>query len=191
MSALCIAGKYPEKNSCIQKMGRCPCHAYWPAFTTQSLLNLNLKIRLDDIIYTKEGRPGILSVVDFNISHSHQLVVCAVSIFSKVGIDVEHHHQTSIDEYLSFFPLDIQDLITASNTPASLFYRYWKIWEAVLKADGGGLSAGEKVKLKNHKIATLNEKEWFYFQVNILPDYTCHVTAKYDNISIRANEVVI
>src|SRR5262245_13021698 len=44
-------------------------------------------LSLDNVMYSSTGRPYFNEKVDFSISHSGNIAVCAVSTGSKIGID--------------------------------------------------------------------------------------------------------
>ena len=52
---------------------------------------LAINYTLHDIKIGTKDRPFINEQIDFNISHSGDYVIVAISDFSKVGIDIEKH----------------------------------------------------------------------------------------------------
>jgi len=80
----------------------------------------------------------------FNISHTDNLIICAVMLNDDIGCDVENTQRTSdvlsIAKY-SFSEFEINDLVmqtTAQQT--SRFFDYWTLKESYIKAWGLGLS---------------------------------------------------
>ena len=92
------------------------------------------------------GRPHISgTAADFSISHSGSLVVAALAINSRIGVDVETFRPMDLDSirpYLSDAELEV--LAKAAN-PHREAVRCWVRREAILKADGRGLLAPEEV----------------------------------------------
>ncbi|MFE8644097.1 4'-phosphopantetheinyl transferase family protein [Sphingomonas sp. NCPPB 2930] len=87
------------------------------------------------------GRPG----PHFNLSHTDGLVACALCEGVPVGIDVERVHRPAPLEVASacFAPQEqawLSGLPDARRTRG--FYRLWTLKEAVVKAQGEGLSPG-------------------------------------------------
>lgn len=95
------------------------------------------------------GKPRVVAPkhaqgLQFNISHTNGLVVCAVSNGPEIGVDVEH---TGLS--LNLMPL-ARRVLAASEFRAfmqadaagqkSLFYTLWTLKEAYVKAHGGGFS---------------------------------------------------
>jgi 4'-phosphopantetheinyl transferase len=85
-----------------------------------------------------------LRALQFNISHSHELALCAVSARREVGIDLEYLRPLSEAEQLAkrFFSTVEHALIQAlpGEEQAYVFFRLWTAKEAYLKATGKGLS---------------------------------------------------
>lgn len=104
-----------------------------------------LHIKNTDIVFGKNqyGKPLLLnsSLIDFNISHSGNWVVCAVSD-GQVGIDVEVVRNTDFEIARRFFSPD--EYTALLNRPAderqTYFYKIWTIKESYIKAEGKGLS---------------------------------------------------
>lgn len=95
------------------------------------------------------GRPEILDrpsgVPDlrFNLSHTDGLIACAVTIGREVGIDVEHiGRRLTHDVAARFFaPREVADLHRLpAEDQAKVFFDYWTLKEAYIKARGFGLA---------------------------------------------------
>jgi len=87
----------------------------------------------------------------FNVSHSHEMALFAVSCDCAVGVDVEYL-QPSLDvEQLvesAFFPEEVAQIKSLPpDQKHSAFFGAWTLKEAYLKATGEGLSALDKVKV--------------------------------------------
>ncbi len=94
------------------------------------------------------GRPRISNAalaLSFNISHTDDLVVCAVTGPREIGVDVENilrRQPTTVDIARGFFsPSECDELFAHApeNRQARFFY-YWTLKEAYIKARGMGLS---------------------------------------------------
>lgn len=95
------------------------------------------------------GRPEILDrpqgVPDlrFNISHTHGLIACAVTIGREVGVDVEHVNRRLTHDVAGrfFASSEVSDLhrLPEADQPR-VFFDYWTLKEAYIKARGFGLS---------------------------------------------------
>ncbi len=80
----------------------------------------------------------------FNISHTRGLVVCALGRVHDLGVDVEHCSRATDLARLaqSFFaPPEAQDIAACSGeAQRQLFFQYWTLKEAYIKARGMGLA---------------------------------------------------
>jgi 4'-phosphopantetheinyl transferase len=95
------------------------------------------------------GRPEILDrppgVPDlrFNISHTDGLIACAITVSREVGVDVEHiGRRLTHDIAARFFaPSEVADLKSLPpDEQARMFFDYWTLKEAYIKARGMGLA---------------------------------------------------
>lgn len=81
---------------------------------------------------------------EFNLSHTHGLVACAVTRGREVGIDVEDLERMEINpdlprRYFSAAEVDALDKVPLPEH-RSRFFDYWTLKEAYIKARGMGLS---------------------------------------------------
>ncbi len=94
------------------------------------------------------GKPELVDPEDtglsFNLSHTAELVLCAVSSQGQVGVDVERH-----DRQLQFLPLARRffaeaEVAALEALPAAgqrrAFFQLWTLKEAYVKACGRGLT---------------------------------------------------
>jgi 4'-phosphopantetheinyl transferase len=95
------------------------------------------------------GRPEILNrparVPDlrFNISHTDGLIACAVTIGREVGVDVEHIGRRLMHDVAGrfFAPQEVDDLLRLpQDQQQKMFFDYWTLKEAYIKARGFGLA---------------------------------------------------
>ncbi|MCK4493622.1 MAG: 4'-phosphopantetheinyl transferase superfamily protein [Methylococcales bacterium] len=92
------------------------------------------------------GKPAIYPPKNlyFNLSHTENLIVCAVSRQKNIGVDVETiTHKSSIIEIAQrfFSPSETHALLRESNfMQKQHFFQYWTLKEAYIKAKGMGLS---------------------------------------------------
>jgi 4'-phosphopantetheinyl transferase len=94
------------------------------------------------------GKPETPAVggqsIFFNVGHSKDTILIALSRQGALGVDVEYFdRQTDIMEvaHANFMKEEINSLSSIADPKARirLFYRYWTRKEAVAKADGRGL----------------------------------------------------
>jgi 4'-phosphopantetheinyl transferase len=86
----------------------------------------------------------IPSPLQFNVSHSSGLAVCAVTVDHEIGVDVEdtEHRVAELELARQFFAPS--EAVALERLPAlsrrATFFRYWTLKEAYIKARGMGLS---------------------------------------------------
>lgn len=98
--------------------------------------------------YGQHGKPQIASMsckepLFFNLSHSHGLVLYAITRWGNIGIDVEFIRYDYPCEKIAkaFFSNSEYAIINALPTPIKhkTFFTYWTLKEAYIKAIGEGL----------------------------------------------------
>jgi 4'-phosphopantetheinyl transferase len=98
--------------------------------------------------YSDLGRPILAhdETIQFNISHSNDLIALAVTANAKVGIDVERveRHPDLLELAARIFSEhDLQAFqALPANEALAVFYRVWTRKEAYLKARGEGITEG-------------------------------------------------
>jgi len=99
------------------------------------------------IATTRRGKPYLESpfpTIRFNLSHTHDWALLAVSRHAEIGVDVEEH-RPSLDTKLLvqwLHPAEKQDLeVMSPDMRRIAFIRLWCRKEALLKAKGTGLRA--------------------------------------------------
>lgn len=90
-----------------------------------------------EVAYADDGKPYLRDgSLHFNLSHSGDFALIAVSPQAPVGVDIERHRERISWRAIAkrYFPEPV-------HTPEE-FYRLWVMKEAVLKAIGTGLRGG-------------------------------------------------
>lgn len=100
---------------------------------------LKLNYSLHDIKIGKKERPFINDIFDFNISHSGEYVICAITSNAKVGIDIEKHRNLKQDIASRYFNEEECAYIKASSDKVKSFFDFWSIKESAIKCDGRGV----------------------------------------------------
>mgnify|MGYP002777088025 CR=1 FL=1 len=116
--------------------------------------------------YAPRGKPRLADPTQpnlvFNVTHSHELWLCAIAWDCELGIDIEHQRaidqrQDIIQRY--FAPLE-QVPILAAPAPQQTaeFFRIWTLKEAICKATGEGIQAFGQTTLncQTHPIQVLH-----------------------------------
>ncbi|MDO7888079.1 4'-phosphopantetheinyl transferase family protein [Hymenobacter cheonanensis] len=132
---------------------------------------------LGKLQYTSYSRPYIDKDIDFNISHSGHYVTCALSDFSKVGIDIEHVSPIAIEDFKCYMLPDEWNKITGSTNKYYDFYTYWTQKESIVKADGRGLVIPlEEIIVRNNE-AKIANTTWYLKKLKLAEDYVVHLAS--------------
>lgn len=131
------------------------------------------------IKYTKYNKPYFDDdLIHFNISHSGEIVVCALSDDHEIGIDIE----IVTDIYLNDFKYQMTEMewnkIVLSSNKKDSFFGYWTQKEAVIKAHGHGLT----IPLKSFEISDnntkINDEKYYLKEIKIDKKYKCYISLK-------------
>jgi 4'-phosphopantetheinyl transferase len=95
---------------------------------------------LSHITYNTYGKPSLNDDIDFNISHSGEYILCAITKGMTLGLDIEQIRPVDLNDFSTVMtPQQWQD-ITMADDPIRKFFTYWVMKESVIKADSRGLS---------------------------------------------------
>ena len=137
-----------------------------------SLLNKSTLLK-NPLQYNDYKRPFLSNTLDFNISHSGNSVVCAITNSGKVGVDVQERNRV-IKGNKSMFLSDLEQEAAAYSTEWDLI-EAWCKKEAVSKAIGKGL------QLSFREINTLeypinkDTEDWYLSSIPITTEYVCYL----------------
>jgi 4'-phosphopantetheinyl transferase len=130
-------------------------------------------VSLDQYDYSATNQPILKgSDLKFSISHSGNIVVCAVAS-NAIGVDVERTKPVKLDLMKFYFNSESWfEIINAPDVYAE-FYRHWTMREAAIKAAGFGIDQMELSEMfpEDHTIQVRNE----IYYCRMLPvryDYT-------------------
>ena len=135
------------------------------------------------------GKPALAagcgaSTLSFNLSHSRDVALCAISRGSDVGVDVEHvSSDTDIDQIAECFfsPRELAIFrLLPSGEKQNAFFACWVRKEAYVKARGDGLaipldtftvsfSPGEPAALLDVAGYPEEPSEWCLWELDVAP----------------------
>lgn len=145
--------------------------------------------QLTDLNYTNYNRPYFSQYPDFNIAHSGEFVVCAISKTNKVGIDIEEVKPTVLNDFRYQFTGDEWTQISTSANMLHEFYTLWTQKEAIIKASGEGLSIPlKKIHIANGKAAWDNQ-ELYLYPLEISPSYRSHLATDTESPEIDLQQL--
>lgn len=140
-----------------------------------------------EFIYNEYGKPFLKnSNIQFNMSHSHNMVSYIVALNCKVGIDIELHENNLNVQALANLVLTSDEskclYSTKSQDKLRLFYTLWTKKEALVKAIGQGLSYPiNTIKvmeslIDKHILLTNRNNElrqkWYCYELEVPQDYS-------------------
>lgn len=155
----------------------------------KAITSLNIS---EDAICTIEWdqlkKPFIHAIypLQFNISHSGQCVVCALTT-GKVGVDIEKMDcHVDINDFADVFSNKELDSIDAFSSPYRQFYKLWTLKESVLKAKGTGfLTFPIEVQTLENPVQIDGER--FFTHHDFINDYSLSVATLFpvENIHLK------
>ncbi|NES76659.1 MULTISPECIES: 4'-phosphopantetheinyl transferase superfamily protein [Okeania] len=114
---------------------------------------LNIEPKKLQFTYSERGKPYLPDTsILFNLSHSQDLALYAITTVNLIGIDLEYIRPMNDAEALAkrFFTSQEYNLISQlpPQQQQEIFFKIWTCKEAYLKATGDGLAGGlEKVEV--------------------------------------------
>lgn len=100
------------------------------------------------IARTAHGKPFLLNAptpLYFNLSHTSNSAILAVTTYGEVGVDIEAIRQRDFLKIAErYFHADESQQLQSCNSTerATLFFKLWTLKEAFFKATGSGISTG-------------------------------------------------
>jgi len=117
----------------------------------RTVLSIYLERKPEDVrfCYNAYGKPLLIGSaydekISFNLSHSHDLALCAVTFHGRIGIDVELVRSDLDWRQIARGVFSDKEYATITSFPEEIqraaFFRQWTLKEAYIKARGEGLS---------------------------------------------------
>lgn len=133
----------------------------------------------------ENGKPFLLGgQKSFNLSHSHDICVCAVSDV-EIGCDVEKIAKANLKIGERFFSKTENAYLSSlsADKESQEFYRLWTLKESYVKAIGKGLflplNSFDVVDEKGQtKVITYNQKDYYFKSYRLDNDYKAAVCSQ-------------
>jgi 4'-phosphopantetheinyl transferase len=141
---------------------------------------------LSRLLFIGRKKPRWEGNSDFNLSHSEALLACALTNTGRVGIDVEFIRPLKDRERLLEQILSPGDALSPDMND-DLFFRYWTVKEAVIKAEGsGGVWDMPEVGLRGTQACYKNTL-WLLRPLELVPGYAaCLACDREQEIRVEA-----
>lgn len=130
---------------------------------------------LEMLKFDQYKRPWINSSVDFNITHSGDIIACAISRKSRVGIDVEQINTLDWENFEDALSDKEKMILNCSNEPITDFYTLWTRKEAVMKANGKGIYTPINELEASGYTVDCEGKTWSLRTLDFGVNYSCHL----------------
>lgn len=115
---------------------------------------LGMRPRDIPVSRTDTGKPIVAGGVHFNLSHSGDLIVLALSSQRDVGVDIERKrdipkaHAMAARWLTDRERVELERIIAGGAAMSEAFLRVWSLKEARIKALGVGISGAWRVRLE-------------------------------------------
>ena len=130
---------------------------------------------LDEMVFTKFGRPYFNRDLDFNISHSGNCIMVAITDNGRLGVDIEQLRELDISCFQDYFNREEWSKISTAQNRFKRFFETWTQKEALVKADGRGLSFPlQEVFIENNK-GKIGDHIWYLTPVILDEKYIAHL----------------
>jgi 4'-phosphopantetheinyl transferase len=125
----------------------------------------------------------------FSLSHSHDMALCGVSWNRQIGVDVEFVRpvlslESIVQRYFSKPELESM-LNTSPEDRNMLFFQYWTMKEAYLKATGEGLTGLRNIQIDYDTqkppfhiafMTDSSKNKWATQWISLFPEYSASVS---------------
>lgn len=139
---------------------------------------------LYNIEYNKFDRPFLNENFDFNISHSGEYVIFAITKKAHLGIDIEQIRKIEFSDFLDVMSAEQWQEINKSSNSDETFFRYWTIKESVIKADSRGLSIPlQELHVQDNKVYYDN-RVWHINRLSLDSEYSACLATNVENVDI-------
>lgn len=158
----------------------------------KGMADINVPFFEENLIYSPFNKPYFKDEkIKFNISHSGEIVVCVINKTFDTGIDIETIKKIKINEFKSQMTAFEWQRINSSNNIRDSFFDYWTQKEAVIKAQGMGLS----IPLISFEVINfqtkINDDHYILKEVKLDPAYKCHIAFKCEIDPVISNPQLV
>jgi len=187
---------FQEKLSLFRKWEDAQLSLLGRLLLDYGLNNFNKKMDECQLEYSDYNKPFFADLdLKFNISHSKNIVACAIAESFEVGIDIEFINEDIDLENFKDQMTDFEwEKIQNSTNSINAFYEYWTRKEAVVKADGKGLSIPlKKIDVSGDK-ATIRDSVFVLKEFHLNKNYMSHLAIMTTNpmhINTLSNKKIV
>lgn len=153
----------------------------------------DLSLSIEHLVYNSNQKPYFKSnEVFFNISHTDDIVVCAITDVNEIGIDIEKLRDIDVYNLKNILTENEWKSVNNSRNPSDCFISLWTKKEAIIKASGYGLSLNlDSFEIRNDNKTEINNESYSIEEISINKKHKCHLAIKGDLPQITAVELFI
>ncbi len=144
---------------------------------------------LDELKYTEFQKPYFDDAIHFNITHSGEYVICALSETHKVGIDIEAIKDIPMEDFTNLFAKQEWEQVINASNKLHAFYTLWTKKEAFLKAVGCGLSQPLNQVVIENNFIIWESQPWFLHEVKLDSNHLAYICANTAGPDITITEI--
>jgi 4'-phosphopantetheinyl transferase len=138
---------------------------------------LTKNLRLQDLLYNPFDKPYFNHPLQFNISHSRDIVVCAASTDAAIGIDIEKIQPIPTIDYTDYFTRNEINSINSSTNNTRDFYKIWTRKEALIKCIGKGFGIELPCIETLANVICYEGTKYYFKEVAVASGYICHIAS--------------
>jgi 4'-phosphopantetheinyl transferase len=145
---------------------------------------------LKNIDYDEYNKPFISnSTIQFNISHSGEYVICAITEGYSIGVDIEKVDVIGFENFTNVLSSRELNYIRKSSRPLKSFYELWVRKESVVKADRRGLTIPLSEINIQMRHAYCYSEIWYLTELSIDKNYCACLAIGLPNPDISINRL--
>ena len=133
------------------------------------------------------SKPFIKNAPYFNISHSGDIIICAISKNYEIGIDIEKIKPIKIENFKSILSKEDLKFIKNQKDHSKAFFEIWTKKEAILKAIGTGIipTLFKNITL-NKDLGIINDVDkWYLKKINLYDEYISYLATPIKETNIN------
>lgn len=144
---------------------------------------------LQQLKYTEFQKPYLDDTISFNISHSGEYIICAISETELVGSDVEEITNVPMDDFANLFaPVEWNEVINSTDRHRA-FFTLWTKKEAFLKVIGCGLNQPLNEVVIQHNTINWEGKDWYLHELQLDPQHIAYACSDNPSPVIQMEEI--
>jgi 4'-phosphopantetheinyl transferase len=144
------------------------------------------------------GKPQLIPChnpanIQFNLAHSHDLAVCAVTRCHPVGIDLEQHREipeaATVLKYYTSDDAQQHALTSTVNPLCDTLFKRWVCTEAFLKARGTGFTPIYTHPRPLHSHTAGSSHVWSLWTFVPAPEYSAAVVTDTPYLQLQFHDI--